>query len=92
MRIFMYSDLHISRTSSIMPLTSSINKYTYRQNMILELGKYLENIIDEQKPDLIINLGDTFDNHTITSYDIDIASKFFECFRMLNIPHIVLVS
>lgn len=92
MRIFMYSDLHISRTSSIMPLTSNINKYTYRQNMILELGKYLENIIDEQKPDLIINLGDTFDNHTITSYDIDIASKFFECFRMLNIPHIVLVG
>ena len=92
MRIFMYSDLHISRTSSIMPLTSSINKYTYRQNMILELGKYLENIIDEQKPDLIINLGDTFDNHTITSYDIDIASKFFECFRMFNIPHIVLVG
>ena len=92
MRIFMYSDLHISRTSSIMPLTSSINKYTYRQNMILELGKYLENIIDEQKPDLIINLGDTFDNHTITSFDIDIASKFFECFRMLNIPHIVLVG
>ena len=43
MRIFIYSDLHISRTSSIMPLTSSINKYTYRQNMILELGKYLEN-------------------------------------------------
>lgn len=92
MRIFIYSDLHISRTSSIMPLTSSINKYTYRQNMILELGKYLENIIDEQKPDLIINLGDTFDNHTITSYDIDIASKFFECFRMFNIPHIVLVG
>ena len=92
MRIFIYSDLHISRTSSIMPLTSNINKYTYRQNMILELGKYLENIIDEQKPDLIINLGDTFDNHTITSYDIDIASKFFECFRMLNIPHIVLVG
>lgn len=92
MKIFMYSDLHISRTSSIMPLTSSINKYTYRQNMILELGKYLVNIIDEQKPDLIINLGDTFDNHTITSYDIDIASKFFECFRMFNIPHIVLVG
>lgn len=92
MRIFIYSDLHISRTSSIMPLTSSINKYTYRQNMILELGKYLVDIIDEQKPDLIINLGDTFDNHTITSYDIDIASKFFECFRMLNIPHTVLVG
>ena len=33
MKIFMYSDLHISRTSSIMPLTSSINKYTYHQTI-----------------------------------------------------------
>lgn len=92
MKIFIYSDLHISRTSSILPLTSSNYKYTYRQNMILQLGKYLVNLIDEYKPDLILNLGDTFDNHTLTSYDIDIASKFFECFRMLNIPHIVLVG
>lgn len=92
MKIFIYSDLHISKTSSILPLTSSNPKYTYRQNMILELGKYLAEIIDEEKPDLIINLGDTFDQHTISSYDITVASEFFNCFRLLNMPHLVLVG
>lgn len=92
MKIFMYSDLHISKTSSILPITSSNSKYTYRQNMIIETGKYLANIIDEVKPNLIINLGDTFDQHTITSYDIDVASEFFKCFRYINIPHLVLVG
>jgi len=91
MKIFIYSDLHISRTSSIMPIGND-DKYTYRQKMILETGKYLENIIDQEKPDLILNLGDTFDQHTITSYDIDVASEFFKCFRMFNIPHLVLVG
>lgn len=92
MKIFIYSDLHISKTSSILPSTSSNSKYTYRQNMILETGKYLADIIDQVKPDLIINLGDTFDQHTITSYDVKIASEFFKSFRYLNIPHLVLVG
>ena len=92
MKIFMYSDLHISKTSSILPLTSRNYKYTYRQNMIIETGKYLASLIDELKPDLIVNLGDTFDQHTITSYDVDVASEFFKCFRYLNIPHLVLVG
>ena len=91
MKIFLYSDLHISRTSSILP-SSSDTRYTYRQQMIINTGKYLADIIDQEKPDLIINLGDTFDQHTITSYDVDVASEFFKCFRMFNIPHLVLVG
>lgn len=91
MKILMYSDLHISKTSSILPnISDSI--YTYRQKMIIETGKYLANLADVEKPDLIINLGDTFDQHTVTSYDINVASEFFKCFRLLNIPHLVLVG
>lgn len=92
MKIFMYSDLHISKTSSILPLSSVNPKYTYRQNMIIKLGQYLADVIDQEKPDLIVNLGDTFDQHTITSYDVDVASEFFNCFKYLNIPHVVLVG
>lgn len=92
MKVFIYSDLHISKTSSILPLVSDNSKYTYRQNMIIKLGKYLANIIDKERPDLIINLGDTFDQHTVSSYDIDVASEFFKCFRYLSIPHLVLVG
>lgn len=91
MKILMYSDLHISKTSSILPnISDSI--YTYRQKMIIETGKYLANLADMEKPDLIINLGDTFDQHTVTSYDINVASEFFNCFRLINIPHLVLVG
>lgn len=92
MRILMYSDVHISKTSSILPNTCDDSKYSYRQKMIIETGKYISNLVDEYRPDLIINLGDTFDQHTITSYDIDTASEFFKCFRTFNIPHLVLVG
>ena len=92
MKILMYSDIHISKTSSILPLTYDGSKYTYRQQMIIDTGKYIANIADEHRPDLIINLGDTFDQHTVTSYDIDTASEFFKCFRHLNIPHLVVVG
>ena len=90
MKIFLYSDLHISKNSSILPNSSENNNYTYRQNMIVKTGEYLASIIKKENPDLIINLGDTFDQHTITSYDVKIASEFFKCFNSINIPHFVL--
>ena len=90
MKIFMYSDLHISKTSSILPQTEG--KYSYRQQIIMATGKWLATLVKEEKPDIIINLGDTFDQHTITSYDIDTASEFFGNFKDLKVPHIVLVG
>lgn len=92
MKILLYSDVHISKTSSILPISCDNSKYSYRQQMIIDTGKFLADIADTQKPDLIINLGDTFDQHTVTSYDIDTASAFFNCFRYCNIPHLVLVG
>lgn len=91
MKIFLYSDLHISRTSSIMPTNMNDSKYTYRQNMIIELGKFMGKLVESEKPDLIINCGDTFDQHTVTSYDIDVASEFFKQFPN-NVEHYVLVG
>lgn len=92
MKILLYSDLHISRTSSIMPVNINNDIYSYRQKMIIDLGKYLAELADMKKVDLIINLGDTFDQHTVTSYDIEAASEFFKNFRLLNIPHLVIVG
>ena len=93
MKILMYSDIHISKTSSILPLSyNDSSKYTYRQQMIIDTGKYLADLADEYNVDLIINLGDTFDQHTVTSYDIDTASEFFKAFRLVNKPHLVLVG
>lgn len=74
---------HISKTSSIIPIENDDN-YTYRQKMIIETGKYLIDIIDKEQPGFIINLSDNFGQHTITSYNINVASEFF-------ISHLVLV-
>ena len=83
MKLFIYSDVHISRTSSILPISNN-SKYTYRQQMIIDTAQYMSQIIKEQNPDIILNLGDTFDQHTITSYDVNTASKFFEQFKKRN--------
>lgn len=91
MKIFLYSDLHISRTSSIMPVNIENSKYTFRQNMIIQLGQFMGKLVEDLQPDLIINCGDTFDQHTVTSYDIDVASQFFKQFPE-NIKHYVLVG
>lgn len=91
MKILMYSDIHISRTSSILPV-GNMDKYTYRQQMIIETAKLICNIAEQQDVDLILNLGDTFDQHTLTSYDVEVASEFFKQFRLLNKPHLVLVG
>lgn len=91
MKILMYSDLHISKTSSILPAGND-TKYTYRQQMIIETGKYLANLVEKENPDVIINLGDTFDQHTVTSYDIHVASIFFDCFKNFKGKHYVLVG
>lgn len=89
MKLFIYSDVHISRTSSILPLTSSVQNYTYRQNMIIETAKWMSGLIDDLKPDMILNLGDTFDQNTLSSYDVDTANEFFNKFPK-NIPHKIL--
>lgn len=80
MRLFIYSDVHISRTSSILPVTSGMPNYTYRQNMIIKTARWMSDLIQQNNIDLIINLGDTFDQNTVTSYDIDTASEFFKMF------------
>jgi len=92
MRILLYSDVHISRTSSILPTTYYNTNYTYRQGMLIKTAQWLSKLARDNKPDLIINLGDTFDQHTLTSYDIETARKFFSEFTDVNIPHIVLVG
>lgn len=98
MKILMYSDIHISRTSSILPTSYKDTKYTYRQKMIINTAEWLSQIMINEKPNLIINLGDTFDQHTLTSYDIHTAEQFFATFKdrmkmnNYHIPHFILIG
>lgn len=92
MKILLYSDLHISKTASIMPIQIDNSKFTFRQQKIIELGKLLSKSIKDNNIDLIINCGDTFDSQINDSSNIECASEFFEQFNDINIPHYLIVG
>lgn len=93
MKLLLYSDVHISRTSSILPLVDSKNKdLTCRQQMLLDTSKWICELAQEHQVDAIINLGDTLDQHTITSYDIKILNEFFKNIQNVVVPHYVLLG
>lgn len=87
MKIGIYSDVHISRTSSILPLYQNENsKYTLRlQNCINSMNEMYETF-ENENVDLIVNCGDTFNSHTISADEIsaylDINHKSF-CKEMI---------
>ena len=74
MLIGIYSDLHVSRNSSILPLYINDDKdYSYRLHLCQNTLKYIHKIFKQENVDLIVNCGDTFDSHTISS---DVASIY----------------
>lgn len=76
MIIGLYSDPHISYTSSIMPLSVENSKYTCRLNMLINSFKWMYEQFDKEHVDVICNCGDTFNSHTLKSEEI---TAFSEC-------------
>lgn len=69
--IGIYSDVHISKNSSILPLyTNEDDVYTTRLNMCKESMKWAYNIFRKNNVDIIINCGDTFNSHVISSDEL----------------------
>lgn len=77
MKIALYTDIHISTSSSIMPMICEGSKYTTRLDMILRTGKWMYELFDKEKVDLIVNLGDTMDSHTVKSDELSTLSDFY---------------
>lgn len=84
-KIGIYSDVHISRTSSILPLYLNENdKYTYRLNKCKQAMTYAYDIFYKNNVDAIVNCGDTFNSHTITS---DELSLFIDTIKEIYKPY-----
>lgn len=77
MKIGIYSDLHISTTSSIMPLYYKDSKYTTRLQMIIDTSKWMYKTFSDNNVELILNGGDTLDSHTLKSPEISALSEFY---------------
>lgn len=91
MKIGIYSDVHISRTSSILPLyLNNDSKYTLRLENCINSMNEMYQTFENKNVDLIINCGDTFNSHTVTSDELaaylDIKHEVFckECIIVGN--------
>lgn len=81
MKIGIYSDVHISRNSSITPLYDGESNYTLRLKSCINSMNSMYEFFIKNNVDLIINCGDTFNSHTLTA---DETKSFFEIKRGIN--------
>lgn len=98
-KVLIYTDLHCSYNSSILPLYSdkysnvdNDEKFTVRLNMIINTGKWLADLAQVNNVDCIINGGDTFDSTIVKAEELEAISRFFSFFEGLGVPHYVLVG
>lgn len=78
MKIGIYSDLHISYTSSIMPLYhTSDSKYTTRLDMIVNTARWMYELFKDNNVDVIANCGDTLDSNNLRAEEITALSDFY---------------
>lgn len=77
-KLGIYTDLHISYTSSIMPLYYKDSKYTTRLQMIIDTAKWMYRVFSDNNVDLILNGGDTLDSHSVRSEEISALSEFYK--------------
>lgn len=64
MKIGIYSDLHCSKSSSILS-SSAGSKYSQRLDLIVKTFEWMYDLFDREKVDFIVNNGDTFDSDII---------------------------
>ena len=89
MIIGIYSDLHISRNSSIMPLHKEGSKYSTRLQMILDTGKWMYEEFEKQGVELIVNCGDTVDSSVLKADEISALQEFYKYSKGVREYHIV---
>lgn len=90
-RLLMYTDVHCSRTSSILPPYSNEGSiYTTRLQMIIDSFKWMYETADRYQIDTIINLGDLFDKNHLKCDELTAVS---DCYKLSHgIPEIHIVG
>lgn len=89
MNIGIYSDVHVSYTSSIMPLSCPGSKYTRRLQMIIDSFKYMYDVFEKNNVELIFNNGDLFDSHTIRSEELTAVAEAYSYSKGVKEYHII---
>lgn len=69
-KIGIYSDVHISHNSSIMPTFLDEGIYTTRLDMCKKSIKWMYEQFEKKKVDMVVNCGDLYNSHTVTADEI----------------------
>lgn len=91
MKYLIFTDLHLSYNSSILPI-SGIGKYTTRLQMCIDTLEYIFKFAKENKVDKIIFAGDMFNSHTLRAEEITAFSDVMENYYDNNIPMIAITG
>lgn len=80
--IGIYSDVHISHNSSIIPTYMNDTDYTTRLKMCKDSIIWAYKEFEKRNVNLVVNCGDTFNSHTITSDElstyVDVINKIYK--------------
>ena len=68
--IGIYSDVHISHNSSIMPTFSDNEIYTTRLDMCKKSIEWAYEQFEKRKVDIVVNCGDMYNSHSVTADEI----------------------
>lgn len=74
MKYLIFTDLHLSYNSSILPLSINDSKFTTRLDMCINTLKWVFEKAEEEKVDMIICGGDIFDSHMLRAEEITAMS------------------
>ena len=69
-KIGIYSDVHISHNSSIMPTFLDDGIYTTRLDMCKKSIEWMYELFENKKVDIVVNCGDMYNSHSVSSDEI----------------------
>lgn len=75
MKYLIFTDLHLSYNSSILPLSCKDSIYTTRLQMCIDTLKYVFDVAEKENVDKIIFGGDMFNSHTLRAEEITAFSN-----------------
>lgn len=89
MIIGIYTDIHASFNSSIMPIHCDGSIYSTRLQMIIDTFKWMYSTFEKENVELIFNGGDLFDSNTIKSEEITAISEAYRYSKGVPEKHIL---
>ena len=88
MKIGIYTDLHLCKTTSILPLHSGDSSYSTRLQMCIDTAKWMYELFWNQGVDIIVNGGDTLDAINVSAEEVSALSEFYAYSRGTREIHI----